>query len=133
MIVSGELCCFALPFCCVVVVLPCLSQHLLKIPEFTHTHSCGYLHIYIYYSCHNHVHINILRCEDYILIDLGTLGTTELCGNDTLQQLAYTLEFGSTNVTFRTSESVQGVGFMMLVICFRETDRDLPGMNDQVF
>ena len=83
------------------------------------------------YRCHNHVHINILRCEDYILIDGDTLGTTELCGNDTLQQLL--LESGSTTVTFRTSESVQGVGFMMLVICFREAERDLPGMNDPVF
>ena len=30
MTVSGELFCVALPFCCAAVVLPCLSQHLLK-------------------------------------------------------------------------------------------------------
>ena len=29
MTVSGELCCVALPFCCV-VVLPCLSKHFLE-------------------------------------------------------------------------------------------------------
>ena len=29
MTVSGELCCVALPFCCLLLLLPCLSQHLL--------------------------------------------------------------------------------------------------------
>ena len=28
MTVSGELCCVALPFCCLLLLLPCLSQHL---------------------------------------------------------------------------------------------------------
>ena len=99
--------------------------------EFIHMrdHAYGYMHIYMFIVVIV-VIMYILRCEDYIQISDGASGITELCGNNTLQPLVH--NNSDTNVIFRTSESIQGVGFQMLAICFRETDTNLPGMNDSV-
>ena len=63
------------------------------------------------------------RCEDYILIDRGDFGSTEICGNDTstanilLSNNSNTLQSSNLKVIFRTSESVRGHGFQLFVIC----------------
>lgn len=90
-------------------------------------HAYGYMHIYMFIVVIVKI-MYILRCEDYIQISHGDSGIiySELCGNNT-QQL--NLEFGNANVIFRTSESIQGVGFQMVAICFRETDTNLPGIR----
>ncbi|CAI8014636.1 hypothetical protein GBAR_LOCUS9133, partial [Geodia barretti] len=63
------------------------------------------------------------RCQDYILIDRGTSGPTEICGNSSNGAMSE-LESGSFTVIFRTSEEKKFGGFEIHVICFREEDRD---------
>lgn len=87
-------------------------------------------HIYIVDVLCNHY--KTLRCEDYIQINRGIFGTTEICGNNTPSSSVSQLESSSANIIFRTSEEVHGVGFEMQVICFRETDRDLPGISNSI-
>ena len=68
--------------------------------------------------------IFLCRCEDYILIDRGGFGSTEICGNNT--STTHTIVRSNTlqsrnllRIFFRTSdsESVRGRGFQMFVIC----------------
>ena len=67
------------------------------------------------------------RCQDYILIDRGDFGTSEICGNESFINRELQLNGGKFRVFFRSSEQVKGEGFQMYVICFREAERDLPG------
>ena len=71
---------------------------------------------------------NFCRCQDYILIDYGDFGTREICGNTS--PISGILQFneGKFKVFFRSSEEVNGEGFQMYVICFREAERDQPGI-----
>ena len=55
------------------------------------------------------------RCQDYLLIDNGPFGTTELCGNTTT---VLELQTGDFTVYFRTSEEGRRRGFEMYVVCF---------------
>ena len=57
----------------------------------------------------------IYRCQDYILIDSGPFGTTELCGNTTT---VLELQIRNFTVYFRTSEEGRRRGFEMFVVCF---------------
>lgn len=72
-------------------------------------------------------HCTHLRCQDYTLIDRGSFGTTELCGNTTLESEFGSLEQGNFQVFFRSSEITRGRGFRMLVVCFKPEERDRPG------
>ena len=66
------------------------------------------------------------RCVDYIFIDRGSFGTTEICGNQSLLELK--LNVGKFKVIFRSSDRISGgAGFKMIVTCFQEMERDLPG------
>lgn len=83
-------------------------------------------------TCADQAGIN--RCQDYVEIDRGSFGTSEFCGNDTANATTSQLELGTFNITFRTSEMVRGVGFSMLVVCFKPSERDLEGcLNVSVF
>ena len=66
------------------------------------------------------------RCEDYLLIDNGELGYIEICGNSA-PNISGILP-GNTTIVFRTSEKGQYTGFQMIVICFNESEEDIPGM-----
>ena len=68
---------------------------------------------------------NNCRCVDYVLIDRGDFGTTEICGNQSL--LESKLNVGKFKVIFRSSDTTSGAGFQMIVTCFQEAERDLPG------
>ena len=59
----------------------------------------------------------LCRCEDYILIDRGDFGSTEICGNSTSANMMPLPN--NFTVNFRTSDSefVRGRGFRMLVFC----------------
>jgi hypothetical protein len=65
------------------------------------------------------------RCVDYILIDRGSFGATEICGNQSLLELK--LNVGKFKVLFRSNDRISGAGFQMIVTCYKETERDLPG------
>jgi hypothetical protein len=67
------------------------------------------------------------KCQDYILIDRGMSGTTEICGNSASNDSVLELESGSFTVFFRTSEEKKLGGFEMYIICFRAADRDRRG------
>jgi hypothetical protein len=67
------------------------------------------------------------RCQDYILIDRGISGTSEICGNSIPNATVSELQSGNFTVYFRTSEKKKLGGFEMYVICFREADRDRRG------
>ena len=67
------------------------------------------------------------RCQDYILIDRGVAGTTEICGNTTSKESEGELEYGKFTVFFRSSERLRFRGFEMQIVCFRPDERDLPG------
>ena len=71
--------------------------------------------------------LTYLRCQDYILIDRGQFGTTELCGNITLESEFGSLEEGKFTIFFRSSETTRGRGFRMFVVCFKPEERDQPG------
>lgn len=73
-------------------------------------------------------YLNWCRCQDYLLIDRGDFGTTEICGNKTPNSSLLQLESHSFKVFFRTSEQNRYPGFEMYVICFKEEERDLPGI-----
>ena len=68
------------------------------------------------------------RCQDYILIDRGDFGTTEICGNTSLITRELKLNGGRFKVFFRSSEEKNDTGFQMYVLCFREAERDMPGI-----
>ena len=70
---------------------------------------------------------SLRRCQDYVQIIRGSFGTTDTCGNTTNDDAVIELEFGDYVVVFRTSEEVRGRGFQMYSLCFRPTERDLPG------
>ena len=72
--------------------------------------------------------VKLCRCQDYILIDRGDFGTTEICGNTSFILSDLKLNGGKFKVFFRSSEEVMGEGFQMYIICFREEERDLPGL-----
>ena len=78
-------------------------------------------------SCYNKNYIS--RCQDYILIDRGQYGTTEICGTEPFISRELKLNEGKFKVFFRTSEQVKGEGFQMYIICFQETERDMEGNN----
>ena len=67
------------------------------------------------------------RCQDFILIDRGISGTSEICGNSIPNATVSELQSGNFTVYFRTSEKKKLGGFEMYVICFREADRDRRG------
>ena len=67
------------------------------------------------------------RCQDYILIDRGSFGTTEVCGNTTLENEVGSLEGGQFKIFFRSSERNRKPGFRMLVVCFKPEERDSEG------
>ena len=67
------------------------------------------------------------RCQDYILIDRGMGGTTEICGNSSSDDSVLELQSPEFTVFFRTSEEKKFRGFQMYIICFREADRDRRG------
>ena len=69
----------------------------------------------------------LCRCEDYILIDRGDFGSTEICGNSTsTADISYNaLQSSNFKMIFRTSESVQGRGFQMLVMCAASDDQGI--------
>ena len=69
----------------------------------------------------------LCRCEDSIIIDRGNFGSTEICGNSTsTANISYNgLQTGNFKVFFRTSESVQGRGFQMLVMCAASDDQGI--------
>ena len=77
--------------------------------------------------------VTLCRCQDYILIDRGQFGTTEICGNQSFITRELKLNEGKFKVFFRSSEEVKGEGFQMYVICFRVADRDMPGNNFCVY
>ena len=68
------------------------------------------------------------RCQDYIRINRGTFGTTEICGNQTSMDSVLELQSGDFDVFFRTSEETTFPGFEMYVICFEPLERRLPGL-----
>ena len=59
---------------------------------------------------------NVLRCQDYILIDDG-LRVTEICGNKSSSSFVAT-QSSSLRITFRSSETMGGAGFGIVVACF---------------
>ena len=75
----------------------------------------------------------IFRCSDYLLIDRGAFGTTEICGNGTFEyspiasSSIWNLYPQSFRILFRTSEEARGKGFQMLFICFK--DEPMEGEN----
>ena len=73
--------------------------------------------------------LSICRCQDYILIDPGSFGTTELCGNSTSHDSVLQLQSRNFTVYFRTSEDTVARGFRMLIVCFNPEERDLEGIS----
>ena len=73
--------------------------------------------------------LSICRCQDYILIDRGPFGTTELCGNSTSDDSVLELESRNFTVYFRTSEDTVARGFQMLIVCFNHEERNLEGIS----
>ena len=73
------------------------------------------------------IHV-IFRCRDYILIDRGEFGTTEICGNQTSMDSVLELQSADFKVFFRTSEETKNTGFEMYAICFEPEERDLEGL-----
>ena len=72
------------------------------------------------------------RCQDYIRIDRGSFGSTEICGNAITNASLSELQSGSFTVFFRSSEDlgedeVVYKGFQMYVLCFRSEEADSPG------
>lgn len=59
----------------------------------------------------------LCRCEDYILIERGG-SHVEICGNISSIPTTEYVQPNNFTVIFRTSESVQGDGFLMGVICY---------------
>ena len=68
------------------------------------------------------------RCQDYILIDRGSFGTTEICGNSTSGDSVLELQSRNFTVYFRTSEEKTIKGFQMYIVCFNKEERNLEGM-----
>ena len=66
------------------------------------------------------------RCQDYIIIDRGSFGSNEFCGNVSLNESR--LNVGKFKVLFRSSEEVMGAGFQMYIICFKDEERDIEGI-----
>lgn len=66
------------------------------------------------------------RCQDYVQIDRGNFGVSEVCGNTTSTDTVMELEFGNYTVVFRTSDEDRGEGFEMYSICFKPEEKDLP-------
>ena len=62
-------------------------------------------------------HQYICRCQDYILIDRGEGGTTEICGNSTTDNNTFLLDSNNFTVFFRTSEVGRFQGFKMNIAC----------------
>ena len=62
---------------------------------------------------------HLRRCQDYILIDRGAAGVTEICGNlSTAFDSIFSLDFGSLRVVFRSGEASEGfTGFSMVLYC----------------
>ena len=87
-------------------------------------------------SCNNSVNNLVLllyRCSDYILIERGTGGTTEVCGNTPGDNSMLQLQSGEFKVFFRTSEENTVKGFQMYIICFLPpSEADLEGTFDKV-
>ena len=78
----------------------------------------------------NNLVLLLCRCQDYILIDRGVGGTTEICGNTTGE---LQLESGEFNVFFRSNDNNNDhQGFEMLIICFQPSEADLEGTFDKV-
>ena len=69
----------------------------------------------------------VYRCQDYILIDRGAFGTTELCGNMGGKDSLLQLESGNFSVFFRTSEQKKDTGFEMYAICFEPEEQNVSG------
>ena len=86
-------------------------------------------------SCNNSVNNLVLllyRCSDYILIERGTGGTTEVCGNTTGNNSMLQLQSGEFKVFFRTSEENTVKEFQMYIICFQPSEADIEGTFDKV-
>ena len=80
----------------------------------------------------NNLVLLLYRCSDYILIDRGTGGTTEVCGNTPGDNSMLQLQSGEFKVFFRTSEENTVKGFQMYIICFQPSEADLEGTFDKV-
>ena len=68
------------------------------------------------------------RCQDYVQIQRGSFGSTDICGTLPSNDSVLELEFGDFTVVFRTSEEVRRRGFEMYTLCFRGAERNMPGM-----
>ena len=74
----------------------------------------------------------MFRCQDSLIIDRGDFGTTEVCGNRTLElnlssSSILNLQPESYRIVFRTGVGGRGRGFQMYVICYK--DEPLEGKN----
>jgi hypothetical protein len=67
------------------------------------------------------------KCQDYILIDRGVGGTTEICGNSVPKDSLMELQPRNFTVFFRTSETEKFTGFEMYIICFQPEERNQTG------
>ena len=67
------------------------------------------------------------RCQDYVKLIFGPVGGDyEECGNTTSGVSMSQLAFSNLTVVFRTSEDVQGEGFEMYGLCFKQSEASLP-------
>ena len=69
----------------------------------------------------------INRCQDYVLIDRGFGGSTEVCGNTSTRDSVLQLQSGGFRVFFRSSEVRKFAGFRMFIVCVNEGDTGEPG------
>ena len=72
------------------------------------------------------------RCQDYLQIDRGAFGTTDVCGDTPSPDAVVQLEFGDFTAVFRTSEEVRGVGFQMYTVCFKQAETNLIGTSNTI-
>ena len=68
----------------------------------------------------------VCRCSDYVIIDRGIAGTTEICGNSPSSDSR--IQLNNFTVTFRSDKERTYTGFEMYVTCFWPEEANKEGI-----